>query len=110
MARLKAQSFPHYYSLLLFLIMINDIPSGVDGVDMSLFADDSAIYTGHRNVQILINKIQQSIDIMHNWCDQNGFKISINKTTGVLFTNKNKIPKINIKIGNENIKMDNSAK
>ena len=97
-------------SPLLFLIMINDIPSGVDGVDMSLFADDSAIYTGHRNVKILINKIQQSIDIIHNWCDQNGFKISINKTTGVLFTNKNKIPKINIKIGNENIKMDNSAK
>src|SRR6218665_507431 len=90
--------------------MINDIPSGVDGVDMSLFADDSAIYTGHRNVKILINKIQQSIDIIHNWCDQNGFKISINKTTGVLFTNKNKIPKINIKIGNENIKMDNNAK
>src|SRR6218665_1064879 len=87
--------------------MINDIPSGVDIVDMSLFPDGSAIYTGHRNVKILINKIQQSIDIIHNWCNQNGFKISINKTTGVPFTNKNKIPKITIKIGNENIKMDN---
>src|SRR6218665_2713947 len=32
------------------------------------------------------------------------------KPTGVLFTNKNKIPQINIKIGNENIEMDNSAK
>ena len=36
-------------SPLLFLIMINDIPHGLDGVAMSLFADDSAIYTGHRN-------------------------------------------------------------
>jgi len=53
-------------SPLSFLIMINDISSGVDGVDMSLFADYSAIYTGHRNVKLLLNKIQQSIDIIHN--------------------------------------------
>jgi len=27
----------------------------------------------------------------------------MNKTTGVLFTNRNEVPKINIKIGKENI-------
>ena len=75
-------------SPLLFLIMINDIPSGPEGVNMSLFADDSAVYIGHRKTNTLIKKIQQSIEEINNWCNQNGFKISIAKTVGVLFTNK----------------------
>src|SRR6218665_1758613 len=99
-------------SPLLFLIMINDIPSGPDGVDMSLFADDSAVYFGSTNTKLLVNKIQQSMNAISNWCNENGFKISINKTTGVLFTNKNKsnIPKIKINIGNEDIKIEDKVK
>jgi ribonuclease HI len=90
--------------------MINDIPSGPEGVDMSLFADDSAIYIGHRNINTLINKIQQAVDNIHKWCNQNGFKISLNKTIGVLFTKKTQIPQINIKIDQNCIKMEKKAK
>jgi ribonuclease HI len=97
-------------SPLLFLIMINDIPSGPEGVNMSLFADDSAVYIGHRKTNTLIKKIQQSIEEINNWCNQNGFKISIAKTVGVLFTNKRYLPTIDIKIDNEIIKMENKAK
>src|SRR6218665_2059706 len=78
-------------SPLLFLIMINDIPHGLDGVEISLFADDSAIYTGHRNHSKLQNKIQLSLNSIDAWCNKNGFKISINKTIGVLFTKKHRI-------------------
>jgi len=97
-------------SPLLFLIMINDIPSGPEGVNMSLFADDSAVYIGHRKTKTLIKKIQQSIDEINNWCNQNGFKISLAKTVGVLFTNKTNLPVINIKIDKELIKMESKAK
>lgn len=55
---------------------------------MSLFADDSAIYIGSRNIKYLTNKIQQSINSIHNWCNENGFRISMNKTTGELFSKK----------------------
>ena len=97
-------------SPLLFLIMINDIPSGPEGVDMSLFADDSAVYTGGRNIKHITSKIQQAMDAIHTWCHENGFKISLNKTTGILFSNKKQIPTINIKIGDKLIKMENKAK
>jgi ribonuclease HI len=97
-------------SPLLFLIMINDIPSGPDNVEMSLFADDSAIYMGQRNIKTLISKIQLSVDIIHNWCNQNGFKISLNKTTAVLFSKKRHLPTINITIDQNLIKMENKAK
>jgi len=97
-------------SPLLFLIMINDIPSGPEGVNMSLFADDSAVYIGHKKTKTLVNKIQQSIDKINSWCNQNGFKISVTKTVGVLFTNKKQLPIINIKIDHELIKIENKAK
>jgi ribonucleases P/MRP protein subunit RPP40 len=97
-------------SPLLFLIMINDIPSGPEGVEMSLFADDSAVYMGHRNIKHLVDNIQQSVNTIHNWCNENGFKISLNKTTAVLFTKKKHLPVININIDQNVIKMDNKAK
>jgi len=97
-------------SALLFLIMINDIPTGVDGVEMSLFADDSAIYLGHRNIKTLENKIQSSINLIQNWCNENGFKIAINKTTGVLFSKRSNLSRITLKIDQKQIKMDNKVK
>ena len=97
-------------SPLLFLIMINDIPTGVGGVEMSLFADDSAIYLGHRNIITLENKIQSSVDLIQNWCNENGFKISINKTTGVLFSKRSNLSRITIKIDKKQIKMENKVK
>lgn len=93
--------------------MIDDIPSGSDSVDKSLFADDSSVYLGHRKTNLLVNKIQQlRFDITHNWCNQNGFKISINKATEVRFSRKTQSPTINIKIDQKYIKniLKNEAK
>jgi len=97
-------------SPILFLMMINDIPPGLHGVDMTLFADDSAIYVGHRNIKILEKKIQSSLNAIHEWCDKNGFKISINKTTAVLFSYARSKPKINIKVGKKPIQLEKKAK
>ena len=97
-------------SSLLFLIMINDIPQGLDGVEMTLFADDSSIYAGHRNHNKLQSRIQLSLNAIDKWCNKNGFKISISKTVGVLFTKKRRISNVKIKVGNEPIKIEKTAK
>jgi len=97
-------------SPVLFLLMINDIPPGLGGVDMTLFADDSAIYVGHRNIKTSEQRIQSSLNEIHEWCDKNGFKISINKTTAVLFSYARSTPKINLKIGKKPIKLEKTAK
>src|SRR5688572_21885651 len=98
-------------SPVLFLIMINDIPSGLDnGVEMTLFADDSSIYAGHRIIKQLEIKIQNSLNAIDKWCHENGFKLSSSKTVGILFTKKRNVPKIRIKIGTELIKIDKTAK
>src|SRR6218665_2938535 len=97
-------------SPILFIIMINDLNTRIDNVDLTLFADDSDIFAAGSNIQNLQDKIQCALDNINTWCDENGFKISITKTTGVLFTNKNKIPKLKIKINNHQLTMENTAK
>ena len=75
-------------SPLLFLIMINDIPRV--GTKMSLFADESALFTVGRNLKILQDRAQRSLNEAQRWCDENGFKISTAKTTAVGFSHSRK--------------------
>jgi ribonuclease HI len=77
-------------SPLLFLIMINDIEIGGNGVDLSLFADDSATYKSGKNLNKLIKDVQNSLDHISSWADKWGIKISATKSIGVIFTNKRK--------------------
>lgn len=90
--------------------MINDIPRGLDGVEMSLFGDDSSISAGHRNHSNLQNKIQLSLNSIDEWCNRKRFKICVSKTLGVLFTRKRKISNAIIRIGPECFKIEITAK
>jgi len=49
-------------SPLLFLIMINDLPDRLKGVESSLFADDSCIFKSGNNLDHIKNYIQDSLD------------------------------------------------
>jgi ribonuclease HI len=97
-------------SSLLFLIMINNLDPGSENVELSLFADDSAIFYASRNVKLLQDKIQKAINKINDWCDENGFKISLAKTTGIVFTKKRKLPKLRITLNNKQIKIENTVK
>jgi len=97
-------------SSLLFLIMINDIPPGLDGTEMSLFADDSALFVAGRNKKLLQNKTQMSLNKIQKWCNQNGFKISIDKTIAIFFSKERHKSNFEIKIKDKQIELGDSAK
>jgi len=86
-------------SPLLFLIMINDLPTDLTDTETTLFADDSCLFKSGRNLDVIIRRMQNSLNKLADWCDINGFKISMDKTVAVLFTHRreqiNKILKIN---------------
>ena len=75
-----------------------------------LFADVSAIFAGGKNKTLLINKIQKSLDQVSLWCNKNGFKISISKTTAVLFSKSRKSTEINLEINGKKIQHCTTAK
>jgi len=96
-------------SPLLFLIMINDLPNSLHEVETSLFADDSCIFKSGKNLKQITKVIQDNINKISHWCDLWGFKISLDKTVAVIFTQKkHDAPKLLIK--NQTIKIDEKAK
>ena len=51
---------------MLFLLYINDLPDVIKNTNISLFADDTKLYTEVSNVTTC-NKIQNDIDALHRW-------------------------------------------
>jgi len=74
-------------SPLLFLIAINDLAVD-EGINLSLFADDSAIWKCGRNLKYLEGKLQNALNKINDWANEWGFKVSIEKTQVVIFTRK----------------------
>ena len=97
-------------SPLLFLMMIDDLPGCLQGVESSLFADDSCIFKTGRNLDTILKTIQANLDRISAWCDTWGFKINTDKTTAVLFTHRiDKIEK-QLLINGKAIKIEKTVK
>ena len=86
-------------SPVLFLVLINEVFIGLDrSIKVALFADDGAMWKSGRNVNFVVNKMQQAVDDVQKWALEWGLRISVEKTKTVFFTRR-KIPqelKLNI--------------
>ena len=62
---------------LLFCIFINDLPLHIsnDKVSNDLFADDSALHTRGKNVQLVEMSLQGSLNEVADWCGSNSMII-----------------------------------
>jgi len=78
-------------SPLLFLIMINDLPDTVKSTELTLFDDDNCIFKSGRKLDVIIRNFQRSLNALSDWCDSNGFKISMEKTVAVLLRTGGKV-------------------
>jgi len=96
-------------SPLLFLIMINDLPNSLHDVESSLFADDSCIFKSGKNLAHITKSVQDNLQIISAWCDEWGFKISLDKTVAVVFSYRT-VTNINLTINSIAVKVDNKAK
>jgi len=69
----------------LFNIYISDIPQ-TTCTNIALFADDTTIFTESRNIEAIIEKLQNHLNILSFWCKN--WKISINptKSASIMFS------------------------
>ena len=72
-------------SLLSLLITSNPKPDFTQG-----FADDLVTAFTGEHLPTLIGHMQRTVDIISNWCKDNGLELSPHKTSLVLFTRKRK--------------------
>ena len=79
----------------LFLVAINDMfkdmpPNLKNRIQYSLFADDVAIWATGRDVYIIEEIVQQSLDYVSDWCKKWGLTLSPEKSAAVLYRSSRK--------------------
>ena len=73
----------------LFLYFVNDIPKSSQ-VKLSLFADDTALYTSSWKIRLAVEKLQTYLDTLLEYFQLWKLKINVNKTEFVIFKHKRK--------------------
>ena len=73
---------------LLFLIHINDLPFVTNLFMPILFADDNNLFCTGRNIDLLVNEINDEISKVYSWVKANKLSLNIDKTNFMLFTPK----------------------
>ena len=99
-------------SPLLFIIMMNGIPNPCKGVELSMYADDIALWTTGTSSRAMTTRMQKQLNKTAKFLSANGFKISASKSQAVLFTNsrvKRSEANIRLRIGKEQIPLSPTA-
>ena len=96
-------------SPLLFNIMMKDIPV-VPGIQISLYADDCAVWISGMNLFDMTEQLQNYIGILQNWFHKWRFKLSVHKTVPVLFTRSIHVEYPILKINDEDLMFKESQR
>ena len=89
---------------LFFILYINDICNVSNYFTFTLFADDTTIVSAHHDIDILFSQANIELTKLYNWFCLNKLSLNIDKTSYILFSNKQDDPKNTINIDNINIK------
>ena len=61
------------------MIQINDLLKKVDGCSVQMYADDTIIYTSHRDIKVIENTPSANITVIKNWFDKNILFVNLKK-------------------------------
>lgn len=93
----------------LFLLYLNDIPIQPK-TSLACFADDTASYTSSNDIDLIIGRLQLSIDRLHSYFSKWRLKLNEAKTEAILFTRQRKLPKRTLTIAGHNIPWSSSVR
>ena len=72
---------------LLFILYMNDLPLHIDN-NIDMFADDSTLYTSGHNVDEIQRSLQNNLNAITTWCEDNRMVLNVAKTKCMLITTK----------------------
>ena len=98
---------------LFYILYVNDLLSLFDQktVQILLYADDTVVYFAHDDPDIACKTIENALNSIQHWCNQNKLTINIKKTKHMLLSPRNRRDEnfiVNVKMGNillENVTM-----
>lgn len=86
----------------LFVLYVNDLPVQVR-THLACFADDTASYTSDSDVDIIISRLQMSLELLQSYFNKWKLKLNESKTEAILFTRQRNVPKRNLNISGQSI-------
>ena len=77
---------------ILFSLFINDLPLHVNdiSVDCDMLADDTTLHTSGKDIMQIRSNMQDSLDQVSNWCDNNHIVINPIKTKSMTIATRQK--------------------
>lgn len=93
----------------LFLIFLNDIPKQTR-TSLACFADDTACFTSSNDVDLIIDRLQLSLDKLSEFFAKWKLKLNSTKTEAILFTRSRFSPTRNLLIDGYPIPWSNTVK
>ena len=75
------------------MLYINDICNISNYFTFTLFADDITIVSAHHDINILFSQANIELTKLYNWFCLNKLSLNIDKTSYILFSNKQDDPK-----------------
>ena len=92
---------------LLFIQYVNDIVSTSNLAKFILFADDTNLFSKHKDLETLINIINTEIVKIVSWFKINKLSLNIKKTNFIIFSPKRKlIPPNNLQLRIDNVPIE----
>ena len=93
---------------LLFLIFINDLPQCLKHCKSILYADDTLLYYSTKTENELQDKINEDLNSLSQWLNNNLLTLNYEKTKFMIFYNKNQSTNVDIAIQNEKVSQETS--
>ena len=93
---------------LLFLIFINDLPQCLKHCKSILYADDTLLYYAERTENDLQVKINEDLNSLSQWLNNNLLTLNYEKTKFMIFANKKQSTKVDITIENKKVLQETS--
>ncbi len=84
---------------MLFILLVNYLPSICPDVECQLYADDTVIWASAKVVALLNEQMEK----ISKWLQENNLTLNVNKTVFMCFSNRKKTEKVTIRVFNEEI-------
>ena len=79
---------------LLFVIYINDLAECLEECNVSLYADDTCIYTEHRNAKSAVDTLNKELSVINHWLKVNKLVLNTNKCEFLLLGTKKRLKNV----------------
>lgn len=79
---------------LLFIMYINDLPNCVSNVNVSMYADDTGLYESSKQIDTLVDKLNQDLSRVDEWLIKNKLSLNVPKCEVMIMGTRQRLSKI----------------